>query len=351
MLVEPAEFPPSSEARAKGRNAFKKYHRTVTEFAYGSLTRPSQSLPMPASISVGLAARESQPDLSDFAATLDEMAGLGLDHVEIPAFTYDLVLAGRPMSARVAEFETICRGRQHGFTVHGPLSINFMGPPAHLPRVLEATKAFIEICARIGAPHLVVHAGMMQPAESHDFENAAGRQRDYLHQAGEFAAKHRVILCVENLFDFGPYAATPSIARLARELAAIGHDHVRATFDFSHGLIHATQRGYDFLDEAKALAPFAQHLHLHDCFGVPDLPWVYAHAEANAYGFGDLHLPQGWGAVPWAELAEGCCFPAEVIAIHELNFRFWRDRHEALGAARRFVSALSHSTHLSHSAI
>src|SRR5258708_14736090 len=100
MLVEPAGFPPSSEAPAKGRGAFNKHHRTVAEFAYGSLTRPSPSPPMPASIPVGLAARESQPDLSDFAATLDEMADLGLDHVEIPAFTYDLVLAGRPMTAR-----------------------------------------------------------------------------------------------------------------------------------------------------------------------------------------------------------------------------------------------------------
>ncbi|MDQ0392293.1 sugar phosphate isomerase/epimerase family protein [Labrys monachus] len=298
---------------------------------------------MSLSIPVGLAAREGQPDLSDFAATLDDMAGLGLGYVEIPAYAYDLVIAGRLLPARVAEFAAICEGRGHGFTIHGPLSINFMGPEAQLPRFLEATKAFIEICARIGAPHLVIHAGMMQPDERHDFENAAGRQRDCLHRAGEFAAEHAVTLCVENLFDFGPYAATPSIARLARELEAIGHDHVRATFDFSHGLIHATQHRYDFLAEARALAPFSKHLHLHDSFGIPDLPWVYASAEANAFGFGDLHLPQGWGSVPWAAIAAQCAFPPEAIAIHELNMRFWRDRHAAIDAARAFAAGLSHS--------
>jgi sugar phosphate isomerase/epimerase len=295
------------------------------------------------SIPVGLSAREGQPDLSDFAVTLNDMADLGLGYVEIPAYAYDLVIGGRLLPARVAEFAGICEGRGHGFTIHGPLSINFMGPEPHLPRFLDATKAFIEICARIGAPHLVIHAGMMQAGERHDIENAAGRQRDYLHRAGEFAAEHQVTLCVENLFDFGPYQATPSIARLARELEAIGHDHVRATFDFSHGLIHATQYRYDFLEEAKALAPLAKHLHLHDSFGIPDLPWVYASAEANAFGFGDLHLPQGWGAVPWQTIAETCSFPEDAIAIHELNMRFWRDRHEAVDAARAFAAGLSHS--------
>lgn len=295
---------------------------------------------MPAQPAIGLSSREGRPDLSDFAHTLEEMADLPLTHVEISAYCYDLVLAGKPIAARVREFELACRNRPFGFTVHGPLSINFMGPQAHLPRFFDATKAFVEICARIGAPHLVVHAGMMQANERHDAENAAARQRDYLHRAGDFAAEHNVTLCVENLFDFGLYAATPTIARLAEELALINHPHVRATFDFSHGLIHATQYGYDFIEEAKALAPFAVHLHLHDSFGQPDLPWVYASAEANAYGFGDLHLPHGWGSVPWTALAEQCEFPAGLIAIHELNTRFWRDRHEALANAKAFAASL-----------
>lgn len=295
---------------------------------------------MPAQPAIGLASREGKPDLSDFAETLDDMADLPISHVEIPAYHYDLVLGGRLMASRVAEFERLCRGRPVGFTVHGPLSINFMGPAAHLPRFLETTNAFVEICARIGAPHLVIHAGMMQPDERHDAENAAGRQRDYLRRAGDFAAEHKVTLCVENLFDFGPYAATPTIARLAEELALIDHPNVRATFDFSHGFIHATQYGYDFLEEARALAPFAEHLHLHDSFGQPDLPWVYASAEANALGFGDLHLPQGWGSVPWAEIAAQCEFPAGFIAIHELNMRFWRDRHEAIDYGTGFVEKL-----------
>jgi sugar phosphate isomerase/epimerase len=291
-------------------------------------------------IPCGLASREGKPDLSDLASTLDEIADLALDHVELPAYAYDLVIGGRVLPARLRDLREACRGRTHGFTVHGPLSINFMGPPAHLASFDAAARAFVEISAAIGAPHLVLHAGMVQASELGQIEDAYARQRAHLAKLGDVAGDHGVTVCVENLFDWAPYVATPGLVRLAREIEAIGHEAIRATFDFSHGLIHATQHGYDFLAEAEALAPYSNHLHLHDSFGLPDLPWVYTVAEADATGMGDLHLPVGWGGVPWDALGARCRFPQRVIAIHELAFRFFRDREEALAGARRFAASL-----------
>ncbi len=63
-------------------------------------------------------------------------------------------------------------------------------------------------------------------------------------------------------------------------------------------------------------------------------------AEADAIGMGDLHLPVGWGGVPWDALAARCRFPHDAIAIHELAFRFFREREEALAGARRFAASL-----------
>jgi sugar phosphate isomerase/epimerase len=300
----------------------------------------SHSIPWSRSIPCGLASREGRPDLSDLASTLDEVADLALDHVELPAYAYDLVVRGRVLPARLRDLREACRGRAHRFTVHGPLSINFMGPAAHLPSFDAAARAFVEISAAIGAPHLVLHAGMVQASEVRGIEDAYARQRAHLAKLGDIAGDHGVTVCIENVFDWSPYVATPGLARLAREIEAIGHEAIRATFDFSHGLIHATQHGYDFLAEAEALAPWAKHLHLHDSFGLPDLPWVYAVAEADATGMGDLHLPVGWGAVPWEALATRCRFPQGVIAIHELAFRFFGERGEALAGARRFAASL-----------
>jgi sugar phosphate isomerase/epimerase len=295
---------------------------------------------MPITASLGLAAREARPDLSDLADRLDELEDLSLGHVELPLFAADLVIGGRLRKDRLAELVSLCRGRPFGFTIHGPLAVNFMGPAPHLPRFFEATRAFVEVAAAIGAPHLVVHAGMLLPEERHEREARLGRQREWLAKAGDVAADHGVTLCVENLFDFGPYRYTPSLAALAQEIAAIGHPAVRATLDVSHGFIHATQHGTDFVDGVVALAPHAVHLHLHDSFGEPDLPWVYADAEANAFGMGDLHLPVGWGSVPWSAIADAARFPEEIIAIHELNPRFWREREEALCGARDVLASL-----------
>jgi hypothetical protein len=44
--------------------------------------------------------------------------------------------------------------------------------------------------------------------------------------------------------------------------------------------------------------------------------------------------------VPWDAIAAQCEFPAEVIAIHELNMRFWRDRHQALDYGKGFLGKL-----------
>jgi sugar phosphate isomerase/epimerase len=302
-----------------------------------ALHLPSSEMPMSNVPLLGIAARPPQPDLSDLPNRLDEIEELGVDLVELPAYALDLVINGLVLETRLSELEAACHDRPFGYTVHGPLAINFMGSQAHLPAYMAAARAFIEISARIRARHLVLHSGMLLAEEMGELDLRLARQRDALSSLGDHASAHGVRVCVENLFEYGPYRWTPSPGQLAAEIAAIGHAAVRATFDVSHALIHAAQAGFDFLDEAKALAPVAVHLHLHDSFGRPELPWAYAPAEEAACGAGDLHLPVGWGAVPWSALGAHCRFPEDMVAIHELNPRFWRDRREAMVAMRRVV--------------
>src|SRR5262245_7897743 len=70
---------------------------------------PADPPPVPASVSasistsLGLAAREGRPDLADLGATLDELAGHGLGHVELPLYAYDLVIGGRVLKGRLDE--------------------------------------------------------------------------------------------------------------------------------------------------------------------------------------------------------------------------------------------------------
>src|SRR3954452_21572920 len=169
---------------------------------------PAEEAPMLTSQPrVGLASREPAPDLSNLPQTLDELADIGLDMVELPLYAADLVIGGRILQSRLAELEATCRDRPFGFTVHGPLSVNFMGPPTHQQRFLDAAEAFVEICARIGASHLVLHAGMLLPDELAEAQARLDQQRLWLSRAGDIAGGGGVILCVENIFDYGGYIA------------------------------------------------------------------------------------------------------------------------------------------------
>lgn len=112
------------------------------------------------------------------------------------------------------------------------------------------------------------------------------------------------------------HTALPS--RLAREIEAIGHPNVRACLDFSHAAIRCNAQGADFLAEVKALARYARHLHIHDSFGDPFQLRPHSRSERVAYGLDDLHLPIGWGNLPWQQIMAEAEFEPDVIFNLEL---------------------------------
>src|SRR5665213_1771202 len=79
----------------------------------------------------------------------------------------------------------------------------------------------------------------------------------------------------------------------------------------------------NFLDEIAALASFAKHLHLHDSLGRQDDSWMFTKGERLAYGHGDLHLPVGWGDIPWADIFATSIFPKGAVFNNELQMRHW----------------------------
>ncbi|MBI4724973.1 MAG: sugar phosphate isomerase/epimerase [Rhodomicrobium sp.] len=223
------------------------------------------------------------------------------------------------------------------YTAHGPIAINFMNEPANLSRHLAVAKAAIEVAAEIGAVHLVLHTGHMPAQSEAAIEEAYAVQRGAFAGLGEIAANHSMLIAVENIFvsDPGSHTALPS--RLAREIEAIGHPNVRACLDFSHGAITCKAQGADFIEEAKALAPVARHLHIHDSFGDPHQLRTYARSERVAFGLGDLHLPIGWGNLPWLDMMAQFTFEPDVIFNLELPVPYWFALGESVQAMREMI--------------
>ncbi len=279
--------------------------------------------PKPPLRGIGYSIRANSPDFDDLGPKLDEAERLGVDFVELPIFAWTLVSGGRVLGDRLARLVKATRNRPFGYTVHGHLAINLMDAPSRLPRHEALLRAALAISGELGAVTMVMHAGCVRGDD--DVELSYARQRDALSVAGDWAASAGLTLCVENIFRFEPMRETPLPSRLAMEIDAVGHPHVRATLDVSHAFLRCTDARADFMAEIAALAPFARHLHVHDSFGIPQESWVADGAESMALGEGDLHLPIGWGAIDWDRVASACAMDAGTVVNLELHRRYWSE--------------------------
>lgn len=253
---------------------------------------------------------------------LDEAEAAGVDTVEVPLFTTRVIIDGRVHDEAFRLFAAPLEGRSVGITTHGMLTINLMDAPEKLTLHETVLAANIELTARLGATRMVLHCGMSGET-GQALEDAYARQRESLARMAEIAAAHGVVICVETVWNFdGRETALPS--RLAAEIEAVGHPNIRATLDYAHSLLQCQLKGADFHQEIAAIAPHSVHLHLNDCFA-PDKDYGIAFpTEAVAYGSGDLHLPIGWGAIPWDRVLTEPPYPRETLTMNqELHPRFW----------------------------
>jgi sugar phosphate isomerase/epimerase len=277
------------------------------------------------------------PDFEQLRRNLDQAAGLGVEFVELPVFAMDLIAGGRVLPGQLRRLKEAVSGRGLGYTVHGPIAVNFMQEPEILPRHMAVAKATIEVAAEIGAVHLILHTGHTRDQSDAANEDAYARQREAFAALGDAAAVHSMIIAVENIFASEAGVHTALLSRLAQEIEAIAHPNVRACLDFSHGAILCKSRGADFLEEAKALARVARHLHIHDSFGDPAQLRTFSRSERVAYGLGDLHLPLGWGNLPWQEMMASFAFEPDVIFNLELPVPYWFALEDSVQAMREMI--------------
>ena len=87
----------------------------------------------------------------------------------------------------------------------------------------------------------------------------------------------------------------------------------------------------------RLAAPDVVHLHVHDNWGrTVNLPFSVPYIYTAPFGVGDLHLPPGWGSIPYdAILAD---FPSPpVVLLMEIQPRYHDALPEAVAEARRLA--------------
>jgi sugar phosphate isomerase/epimerase len=289
-------------------------------------------------LGIGFSSSVSEdPNFEQLKRNLDDATRLGVDFVELPVFVMDLIAGYRLLPSQLQRLRSALAGHDLRYTVHGPIAINFMQTGDAYRRHLDLAKATIELSAELGAAHLILHTGYIASNDEDEIEDAFSRQREAYGVLGEVAARHGLTIAVENIFVLSEsdYTALPS--RLAREIEAVGHPNVKACLDFSHAAITCARRGAPYREEVCALARVAKHLHVHDSFGDPAWLRTVSRSERVAYGLGDLHLPIGWGNLPWLEMMAECEFQPNVVFNLELPAPYWYALSDCVRALREMI--------------
>ena len=268
-------------------------------------------------------------------------AEIGADFAEICLGSIDIVAGGKVIETRRKELTELAGGFPLKYTVHGIVSSNYMNA-ATVRRQIDTTKAMLEICDSIGAGILVQHSGFVRSDLPLELAEANKREFDALGEVGEAAAKYGIRIAVENIFTIhgGEYRKTPS--QVAETIRELDHKNVVALTDFSHAYIECTYRGLDFMSELRAMAPVTGHLHVHDSFGqrAGHTPFYYP-PEGTALGLGDLHLPLGWGDIPWETIFSELTFLPGTVLMMEIGPRFRTEQVALLEQARRYSGSVN----------
>ena len=290
----------------------------------------------------GFATIGERPDLSGLDAALGRIEDTGATHAELALFAADLIAGGRVLAAPRRRLEAICARRRLRYTAHGILAVNFMDE-ANLALHKAVCRASLELAAGVGATVLVHHPGRTQAGPAQRIERLHALEREVLREMGEAAAGLGVRLAVETLFVESDAEYTADPARLAQEIRAVDHPHVVGTLDVSHSYLMAGFHGTDPKAAVAAFAPVTGHFHLHDSFGRPpgSHTGFYTDQERAAFGVGDLHLPFGWGDIPFDTLLPGLPVRPDSVLIVELPEDRWSELDACAGFARRLLERMN----------
>jgi len=307
---------------------------------------------------------------------------VGFDYVEIPVHGVDAILNGRLNLRQMRRIKEVLTKFDLRYTVHCSNWLNLMSAE-DLELHRSIFEASIDFAGEIGAEVLVYHSGRAELGDEYlgpaaftrdlltlpdrtFVEECERRERETLAELAERAKEQGVTICVENadprvdeealwelarrvrvrggvdLFyriapggDTAIYNYGGVIERLVEQVREVDKENVGITFDFGHAYIASKYYGFDFLRSIELAKPLIKHVHIHDDFGKPaglDRREIILLSQ----GKGDLHMPIGWGEIPYREV-----FPRlrgyDGVLMLELKPRYSPYYAEALRDARRLA--------------
>jgi len=233
---------------------------------------------------------------ADLHGELTFFHDLGYDAVEISPDAFDLIFCGRLHSPLVNDVVPVLERHGFRYSVHSPAALDLRDLRDHELQV-QMAESVVEFCRLIHAEVLVLHFEQQSadPAVEAAFLDATRRLADR-------AQDQRLRIGVENI-------EVERLAPVLEFVRRVDRPNVGLTFDVGHAFLAARYFGFDYLEAVRAARPLLIHLHVTDNFGRYDplrlenftLYRTQRSRDIFPVGRGDLHLPVGWGAIPYDE--------------------------------------------------
>lgn len=272
----------------------------------------------------------------DLSAELTFLQTLGYEVVEISPDAFNLLFCGRLHQPLLRQVLPVMQRFPFRYTVHSPAMLD-LRDVADFDLQMQMARSVVEFCRLINAEILVVHFEQQSPdpAVERVFLDAVRRLAD-------LAAGSPLRIGVENI-------EVERVAPVLDFVRQVDRPNVGLTFDVGHAFLAAHHFGFDYLDCVRAAKPLLIHLHVTDNFGRFDnlrmenftLYRTQRPRDILPVGRGDLHLPVGWGTIPYAEtFAEFQGFDGMVVTEYKYPL-FRSDAKHLADELRAMVKLLS----------
>ena len=275
-------------------------------------------------------------DMPTLERHLGLVADAGAEWVELILHGLDVVVAGRLHPARMAAVTRILDRFELGRTLHLPYDLNLLSP-----RRAEGSRdvfaAGLSFAAETGVRAVTYHSSFLElspEARASEFYGRFGPDGDERYERlieydrevlASLAAEAPTgtVVGVENTAWNDPakrrgYGA--DARDVVEHVTAVGATNLGITLDLGHLHMRSTATGRDLADEVRAVLPHVVHIHAHDNFG--DSTPTERYMDALPFGFGDLHLPVGWGTIPWDRILPDLAHYRGVWTM-EIEFRLY----------------------------
>jgi len=291
---------------------------------------------------IGFTLKPNNGNILDFEKQLSDLDAIGANCAEIPLYELDVISGKKIIKDELNLLNTIIQKNNFKFSIHGSMSVNLLDED-YLSDHIEVLKKEIEVCSALNANILVTHFGHT-PVEvsknTQKYKDLINVQNEEYFKIAEVAKTNGVTLCIENIFPYTNLHFTALPSEVSQNIGEINHPNARTTIDFSHAYINCNLRNVDLISELETMVPFTEHLHVHDSFGKFKTMDTYIFPEDITYGQGDIHLPLGWGNIPFEKIFSTLKLKKDIFFNFELTHRYKKYYSQNVEKAKKLISLI-----------